>query len=104
VHALNHWLGWLINMVMAIGLIWAVVVWRSRHRAAVLVAVACALQLAVRLFWSPGMRWLIRNLAPSSDSVQRFFGSLTNDVYLLALAVSFGFLIYAALNPGTRKS
>jgi hypothetical protein len=104
VHALNQWLGWLVNTVMAIGLVWAVVVWRSRHRAAVLVAVACALQLAVRLFWSPGMRWLVRLLAPSSVAVHRFFGSLTNNVYLLALAASFGFLIYAALNPGSRKS
>jgi hypothetical protein len=101
-HALNHWLGWLVNIVLAIGLIWAAVVWRSRHRAAVLVAVACALQLAVRVLWGPGIRWLVRHL--SSVPVQRFFNSLASSVYLLAMAVAFGFLIYVALNPGSRKS
>ena len=102
-HAMNHVLGWLVNIVVAGGLIWAAAVWRSRHRTALLVAVACALQLAARLVWGPGMRLLIGPLSPSSSPVQRFFNSTANNVYVLSLAVSFGLLIYAALDPANRK-
>jgi hypothetical protein len=39
----------LVTLVLAAGLVWAVVVWKSRRRDAALVAAARALQLAVRL-------------------------------------------------------
>ena len=88
---------WIIGLVLAGGLIWAVAVWRSRRRTAALVATACALQLAVRLIWIPGVRLLFGPLSASSNSVQRFFISTGIVLNQLALAVSLGLLVYAAL-------
>jgi|WetSurMetagenome_2_1015567.scaffolds.fasta_scaffold283835_2 hypothetical protein len=94
---------WIIGLVLAGGLIWAVTVWRSRRRTAALVATACALQLAVRLIWIPGVRLVFGPLSASSNSVQRFFISTGITLNQLALAVSLGLLIYAALDPATRR-
>jgi len=94
---------WVVNLVLAGGLVWAVAVWRSRRRTAALVAVACALQLAVRLLWMPGVRLLFGPLSWSTNSVQHFFISTASTVYLLSLAVSLGLLVFAALDPANRK-
>ena len=93
----NEIVRWIIGLVLAGGLIWAVAVWRSRRRTAALVATACALQLAVRLIWIPGVRLLFGPLSASSNSVQRFFISTGIVLNQLALAVSLGLLVYAAL-------
>ena len=99
----NHILGWVVNLVLATGLVWAAAVWRVRHRPAVLVAVACALQLAFRLLWAPGVRLLFGPLSPSSSAVQRFFLLGTNNVYMLVSGVTLALLIYAALASADRR-
>lgn len=98
----NEFMRWVIGLVLAGGLVWAVAVWRSRRRAAALVAVACALQLAFRVLWMPGARILFGPLS-RSNSVQRFFNMTASTLYQLSLAVSLGLLIYAALDPANRK-
>jgi hypothetical protein len=100
----NEVVRWVIGLVLAGGLVWAVAVWRSRRRTAALVAAACALQLAVRVLWIPGVRLLFGPLSTSSNSVQRFFITTTITVSQLALAVSFGLLVFAALDPANRRS
>jgi hypothetical protein len=99
----DEFMRWVIGLVLVGGLVWAVAVWRSRHRAAALVATACALQLAVRLIWIPGVRFLFGPLSASSNSVQRFFISTGIVLNQLALAVALGLLVYAALDPANRK-
>jgi hypothetical protein len=100
----NEFMRWVIGLVLAGGLIWAVAVWRSRRRTAALVAAACALQLAVRLIWIPGVRLLFGTLSRSSSPVQRFFILTGTTLTQLSLAVSLGLLIYAALSSAGRKS
>jgi hypothetical protein len=87
----------LVTLVLAGGLVWAVVVWKSRRRAAVLVAAACALQLAVRLIWIPVVRLLFGELSWTTGSVARFFILTGTALSHLSLAVSLGLLVYAAL-------
>ena len=99
----NELMRWIIGLVLAGGLVWAVAVWRSRRRTAALVAVACALQLAVRLIWIPGVRLLFGPLTGSSNTVQRFFILTGTTLSQLSLAVSLGLLVYAALAPASRK-
>jgi hypothetical protein len=94
---------WIIGLVLAGGLVWAGAVWRSRRRTAALVATACALQLAVRVIWIPGVRLVFGPLSASSNSVQRFFISTGITLNQLALAVSLGLLVYAALGTTGRK-
>jgi len=94
---------WIISLIMAGGFVWAVAVWRSRRRAAALVATACALQLAVRLLWIPGMRLLFGPLTWSTNPVQRFFIEATTTIGLLSLAVSLGLLVFAGLSHADRK-
>ena len=94
---------WLVNLVVAGGLVWAIAVWRSRRRTAALVAAACALQLAVRLLWIPGVRLLFGPLSASSNPVQHFFIVTGNTLGQLSLALSLGLLIFAALDPASRK-
>ena len=99
----NEVMRWVIGLVLAGGLVWAAAVWRSRRRTAALVAAACALQLAVRVLWIPGVRLLFGPLSAASSSVQRFFITTSNTIGQLALAVSLGLLIFAALDPAGRK-
>jgi hypothetical protein len=87
----------LVTLVLAGGLVWAVAVWKSRRKAAVLVATACALQLAVRLIWIPGVRLLFGELTWATGSVARFFILTGTALSHLSLAVSLGLLAYAAL-------
>jgi len=95
---------WLmVTLVLAGGLVWAAVEWRSRRRTAALVAAACALQLAVRLLWIPGIRFLFGQPTWSSSPVQRFFISTGTALSQLSLAVSLGLLFLAALDPANRK-
>jgi hypothetical protein len=93
----NELTRWVIGIVLAGGLVWAFAVWRSRRRTAALVATACALQLAVRLIWIPGVRLLFGPLSGSSNTVQRFFILSGTTLSQLSLAVSLGLLVYAAL-------
>ena len=99
----NEFMRWVIGLVLAGGLVWAVAVWRSRRRTAALVAVACALQLAVRLIWIPAVRVLFGPLTWSSSPVQRLFIATGTTLSQLSLAVSLGLLVYAALYPAGRK-
>ncbi len=94
---------WIIGLVLAGGLVWAVVVWKSRRRTAALVAAACALQLAIRLIWLPGVRLLFGPLTSHSSLVQRFFILSGTALSHLSLAVALGLLVYAALGPANRK-
>ncbi len=87
----------LVTLVLAGGLVWAVAVWKSRKKAAALVAIACALQLAVRLIWIPAVRLLFGELSWATGSVARFFILTGTALGHLSLAVSLGLLIYAAL-------
>lgn len=101
---LVHDAAWLIvTLVLAGGLVWAAVVWRSRRRTAALVAAACALQLAVRLLWIPGIRLLFGQLSWSTNSVQRFFISTGASLDQLSLAACLGLLLFAALDPVNRR-
>jgi len=88
----------LVTLVMGVGLVWAVVVWKSRRRDTVLVAVACALQLAVRLIWIPAVRLVFGELPWATGLVARFFILTGTALDHLSLAVSLGLLVYAALN------
>jgi len=99
----NELMRWVIGFVLAGGLVWAVVVWRSRRRTAALVAVACALQLVFRLLWMPGARLLFGPLSHPTNSVQHFFNATASTLYQLSLAVSLGLLVYAALDPANRR-
>ena len=99
----NEVMRWVIGLVLAGGLVWAVAVWRSRRRAAALVAAACALQLAFRVLWLPGARLLFGPLSAASNSVQRFFILSGITLGQLSLAVSLGLLVYAALDPANRR-
>ena len=94
---------WLVTLVLVGGFVWAVAVWRSRRRTAALVAAACALQLAVRLLWLPGVRLLFGPLTWSSNAIQRFFIETGTALSQISVAVSLGLLIYAALDPANRK-
>jgi hypothetical protein len=101
---MRHTIGamqFLVTLVLAGGLVWAVVVWKSRRRAAVLVAAACALQLAVRLIWLPAVRLLFGELSWTTGSVARFFILTGTALSHISLAVSLGLLVYASL---TRES
>lgn len=100
-HALAVMAKGLAMLVLAAGLIWAVVRWRSHHREAVLVAVACALLLAVQLLWLPGLNWVYRVVARGSSVGFRLWNSFGSFVQWLATAVAFCFLIFAAL--GQKK-
>jgi hypothetical protein len=96
---------WLIvTLVLAGGLIWAAVVWQSRRQTAALVAAACALQLAVRLLWLPGIRFLFGQMAWATNPAQRFFISAGAALGQLSLAVSLGLLFFAALASPGRKA
>jgi hypothetical protein len=99
----NEIVRFLVTLALAGGLVWAIAVWRSRRRTAALVATACALQLAVRLLWIPGVRLLFGPLSASSTPVQHFFITTTITVSQLALAVSLGLLVFAALDPANRR-
>ena len=99
----NEFVRWVIGLVLAGGLVWAVAVWRSRRRTAALVAAACALQLAFRVLWIPGVRLLFGPLSRSTNPVQHFFIVTSNTLGQLSLAVSLGLLIFAALDPAGRK-
>jgi NAD-dependent oxidoreductase involved in siderophore biosynthesis len=99
----NELMRWVIGLVLAGGLVWAVVVWRSRRRTAALVAVACALQLVFRVLWMPGARLLFGPLSHPTNSVQHFFNATASTLYQLSLAVSLGLLVYAALDPANRR-
>jgi hypothetical protein len=87
----------LVTLVMGVGLVWAVVAWKSRRREAVLVAVACALQLAVRLVWIPAVRLVFGEMSWASGSAARSFILTGTALGHLSLAVSLGLLVYAAL-------
>jgi hypothetical protein len=100
---MNEVVRWVINLVLAGGLVWAVAVWRSRRRTAALVATATALQLAFRLLWIPGVRILVGPLSSSTNSVQRFFLTTASTMGQVALAVSLGLLVFAALDPANRR-
>jgi len=102
--SVNGVMQFVVTLVLAGGFIWAVAVWKSRRRTAALVAAACALQLAVRLIWLPGVRFLFGPLSASSSSVQRFFIATATTVSQLALAVTLGLLVFAALDPANRKA
>jgi hypothetical protein len=96
---------WLVvTIVLGGGLVWSAVVWQQRRRTAALVAAACALQLAVRLLWMPGIRLLFGQLTWSTNSVQRFFISAGAVLGQLSLAVSLGLLFFAALAPPGRRT
>ncbi len=99
----NEIMRWVTGLVLAGGLLWAAAVWRSRRRAATLVATACALQLAFRVLWVPGVRVLFGPLSASSNPVQRCFIMTAGTLSQLALAVSLGLLVFAALGPASRK-
>jgi hypothetical protein len=99
----NELMRWVIGLVLAGGLVWAVAVWRSRRRTAALVAIACALQLVFRVLWMPGARLLFGPLSHPTNSVQHFFNMTASTLYQLSLAVSLGLLVYAALDPANRK-
>jgi hypothetical protein len=88
---------WLVNIVLVGGLVWAAVEWKRNRRAAVLVAVACALQLAVNLLWLPGMDLVGRWMAGSTLYARRMLIWTTNATGRLATAVAFAFLFFAAL-------
>lgn len=94
-------LRFLVTLMLAGGFIWAIAVWRSRRQTAALVATACALQLAVRLIWLPVVRFLFGG---SLSPVPRFFIWTGTALSQLAMAVSLALLIYAALDPATRRS
>lgn len=94
---------WLVTLVLAGGFVWAIAVWRSNRRTAALVAAACALQLAVRLLWLPGVSFLFGPLTWSSNALQRFFINASTTLSQLSLAASFGLLVYAALDSANRK-
>jgi len=100
---MNELTRWVIGFVLAGGLVWAVAVWRSRRRTAALVATACALQLAFRVLWMPGVRLLFGPLSHPSNSVQHFFNATASTLYQLSLAVSLGLLVYAALGSAGRE-
>jgi hypothetical protein len=84
-------------LVLGGGLIWAIARWRSQRREAVLVAVACALLLAVELLWLPGLNWVYRVMARGSYVGFQLFASFGSLIRWLATAAAFGFLIFAAL-------
>lgn len=94
----------LVTLALVGGLVWAVAVWRSRQRAASLVAAACALLLAVRLIWLPAVRLLFGDSPWTAGAVQRFFILTGNALGQVALAVSLGLLVYAALDSAKRGS
>ncbi|MBN2464710.1 hypothetical protein JXD38_03680 [candidate division WOR-3 bacterium] len=94
----------LVTLALAGGLVWAVVVWRRRQRTAALVGAACALMLAVRLIWLPAVRLLFGQSPWTTGAVQRFFILTGNALSHVALAVSLGLLIFAALEPAGRRS
>ena len=100
---MNDVMRFLVTLVLAGGLVWAVSVWRSHRRTAALVAAACALQLAVRLIWVPAVRFLFGELSLSTGPAQRFFILTGTTLSQLSLAVSLGLLVYAALDPANRK-
>ncbi len=97
-------LRFIVIVVLAAGFVWAIAIWRSRRQTAALVAAACALQLAVRLIWLPGVRLLFGTLTWSSSPVQRFFIWTGNALSQLALVASFALLIFAALDPANRRA
>jgi hypothetical protein len=99
---LNFVIQILVTLVTIAGLVWAVAVWKVRRRRAVLVAAACALQVAIRLLWLPATRFVFGDLA-AAGPVQRFFILGANALSQLSLAVSLGLLIYAALSADGRK-
>ena len=94
----------MVTVVFAGGLIWAAVVWRSRRRAAALVAAACSLQLAVRLLWLPGIRFLFGSATWATNPAQRFVISTGDALAQLSLAVSLALLFFAALAAPGRRS
>jgi hypothetical protein len=100
---MNETMRWIIGLVLAGGLVWAVAVWRSRRRTAALVAAACALQLVFRVLWMPGARLLFGPLSHPTNSVQHFLNVTASALYQLSLAVSLGLLIYAALGAAGRE-
>ena len=93
----------LVVLVAAVGLVWSGVVWKSSRRTAALVAVACALQLAVRLLWMPAVRFLFGPASPFTNPVQRSFALSATALSQLSLAASLGLLVYAALRPAGRQ-
>ncbi len=93
----------IVTLVLAGGLIWAAAAWKSRRQTAALVAAACALQLAVRLLWLPGIRFLFGQVTWTTNPAQRFFISAGTALGQLSLAVSLGLLFFAALAVPDRK-
>ena len=100
---ISEMMQWLVNLVLVGGLVWAVLQWKKNRRAAVLVAVACALQLAVNLLWLPGMEMVGRWMADSTLYARRAMIWTTNATGRLAQAVSIAFLLLAALGRKTEK-
>jgi hypothetical protein len=88
---------WIVNLVLAAGLVWAATEWKKNRRAAILVAVACALQLAVNVLWLPGMDMVGRWMADSTLDARRAMMWTRAAISRLATAVSFAFLLFAAL-------
>lgn len=100
---ISEMMQWLVNLVLVGGLVWALLQWKKNRRAAVLVAVACALQLAVNLLWIPGMEMVARWMADSTVYARRAMIWTTNATGRLAQAVSLGFLLFAALGRKPEK-
>ncbi|HTW92572.1 MAG TPA: hypothetical protein VMH22_12810 [bacterium] len=100
---LDHVARSLVTLALVAGFVWAVAVWRSRQRAAALVAVACALLLAVRLIWIPLVGLVFGRVTWSTGLVARFFILTGAALGQVALAITLFLLLYAALATTDRK-
>lgn len=87
---------WTVTVVLTFGLVWALSQLRVRHRAAILVAVACGIALLQRLVMWLVVPYVFRHfkVAPEFRAGVMRSASL---VYLLVTAAAFLLLILAAL-------
>jgi hypothetical protein len=94
--------GWVVNVVLAGGIAWAVVNWSKHRRAAVLVVVACGLHLLDRLGTMYSMAYVFGHQT-GTPSFRAAFGRSLSILSHLRNAVSVVLLVLAALPPGNVR-
>jgi len=95
-------LSYLVDAVLAAGVVLAIVRWQASRRVALAVALACGLPLLVRIAALPGVSPLTRLLADATPDARRTAYSLHSLAWLMSLVTSYILLLLAVFRARNR--